>query len=372
MPVALIAMILIGAIVTGGFYASSEGSQVSTSTEYGAEAFQVAEYGLEEALGTWTNAQVSNGTWTAEGNVTRSDGAVLGTYTREVAELGAGKFLVSSEGRVVRGQRTASRRIGVLVETTDAQLPYQSALTVFGAVSAKGTSTIDGTDDPGPGTVCPSGAGLVPGVTALSIGMVSDQGSAEILGDPPKAEDPDMTRDRLSDYGAVQLDEIIASATKVLDPGTTLTGLGPTLTTVLGEQVCDQSLIDNWGDPEGTGPCMDYMPVIHAEGTLNITGGVGQGILIVEGDLNAAGGFSFYGIAVVKGTLKTTGTGAHFNGSVIVQGDGDLDSESTSAGNSVVQYSQCRVERAFDAALRISPLPHRSWIDLSGVAPVSS
>ena len=372
LPVALIFMMVIGAILTGGFYASSQDSKISASTEVAAEAFQVAEYGLEEALGTWTNNRLTSGAWDPEGVVRTGAGESVGRYTRDVIPLGGGRFLLTSQGSVERGFRTADRQVAALVETTDAHLPYTSALTVLGQMSVKGNSTIDGTDDPGDGPVCGPGVGVVPAVTVASAGAVTGSGSAEIIGDPAEVVDPDMTRDSLSDFGPVELEDLVASATRTLPPGETVTGLEPsTMLDPSGATVCDRDEAGNWGDPTGGGPCSDLMPIIHAQGDLKITGGVGQGILVVDGDLDAAGGFSFYGLTIVKGTMRTTGTGAHFNGSVIVQGNGELDSESTQAGNSVVQYSECRVRRAFDAALRIRPLANRSWIDLSGVAPAA-
>lgn len=372
LPVALVAMIIIGAIVTGGFYASTQEGRVSSSTEMASQAFQVAEYGLQHALGTWTNADILNGTWGAGGDVMSSGNHVLGSYTRAVTPMGGDIFLISSTGQVSRGARTATRRMGVLARTAKGQLPYESALSVFGSVAAKGTSLISGTDDPGPGSICPAGSGQLPGVTAVTQSAVSDQGSALIEGDPPVQPQPNMTQDSLSDFGAVSLGELIASATRILPANTTLTGLGPVTTTVSGGEVCNRSVVTNWGEPTDVVPvCSGYMPIVYAQGNLSLTTGRGQGILIVEGNLDASGGFTFYGIVIVKGTLKTTGTGAHFTGSVIVQGDGDIDSSSTSAGNSVVQYSRCRVERAFNSALRIERLPNRSWIDLSGAAPAS-
>ncbi|MFW5950942.1 MAG: hypothetical protein ACOCVZ_02360, partial [Gemmatimonadota bacterium] len=95
--------------------------------------------------------------------------------------------------------------------------------------------------------------------------------------------------------------------------------------------------------------------------------GTGQGILIVEGDLNASGNFDFYGVVIVKGSLRTSGTGNHFEGSVIVKGDGELDSESITTGNSLVQYSRCRVNNAFNAALAPELINSRSWLDFTAM-----
>ena len=41
--------------------------------------------------------------------------------------------------------------------------------------------------------------------------------------------------------------------------------------------------MDNWGDPATpTGVCFGYFPIIYAPGNLRISGGYGQGILLVE------------------------------------------------------------------------------------------
>jgi hypothetical protein len=44
-----------------------------------------------------------------------------------------------------------------------------------------------------------------------------------------------------------------------------------------------------------------------------------------------------------------------------------LDSESTTLGNSLVQYNHCTTENAFNAALRPRPLASRSWMDFTAI-----
>ena len=58
LPVALLAILVIGALVTGGFYSSSQESRISVSADLGSQAFYVAEYGLQDALGTWKNLKL--------------------------------------------------------------------------------------------------------------------------------------------------------------------------------------------------------------------------------------------------------------------------------------------------------------------------
>ncbi len=368
LPVALLAIMVIGALVTGGFYASSQESRISLSTDLTNQAFYVAEYGLEEALGLWKNDDLINiaGTHTFAPVDVYAGGALLGQYTISVRRIGMFLFLATSEGRVTAAGRDAVRRVGSMVRVMKAETPYPSALTIFGGLISTGTSQIKGEDSGGPG--CTAGA-TAPGVVAQHDSLVSVEGKAtEISGDPPITSQPGLTPTAMSDFGAVNLQDLIDVATHTYPDGADLTGIGPVTTTdAYGNESCDDTVKDNWGDPTGTGPCDSYMPVIHAEGDLNVQVGTGQGILIVEGDLYATGNYDFYGVVIVKGSLFIEGTGNHIEGSVLIMGDGELTSESTSAGNSLVQYSHCRVDRAFNASLRPRPLASRSWMDFSAL-----
>ena len=60
----------------------------------------------------------------------------------------------------------------------------------------------------------------------------------------------------------------------------------------------------------------------------------------MEGDLSVQGGAEFYGPVIVKGSLKTAGTGGHFNGGVLAA-NVDLE-QSSFLGNGVVNFSGLR------------------------------
>ena len=368
LPVALLAIMVIGAIVTGGFYASSQESRISLSTDLANQAFYVAEYGLEEALGLWKNEDLIDiaGTQTFPPLDVYAGGELLGQSTISVRRIGMYLFLATSEGRVTAGGRQAVRRVGSMVRVMKAETPYPSALTVFGGLTSTGNSQIRGEDAGGPG--CTAGA-TAPGVVATSDTLVAAEGNAAgISGDPPISSQPGLSPTLMSDFGAVNLQDLIDVATHTYPAGADLTGMGPVTTTdAYGNETCDDTVQENWGDPAGTGPCSGYMPIIHAEGDLNVQVGTGQGILIVEGDLYATGNYDFYGVVIVMGSLFIEGTGNHIEGSVLIMGDGQLSSESTSSGNSLVQYSLCRVQRAFNASLRPRTLASRSWMDFSAV-----
>ena len=126
----------------------------------------------------------------------------------------------------------------------------------------------------------------------------------------------------------------------------------------------------NWGDPtDPSGVCGSYFPIIYAADNISINANdFGQGILLVEKDLAIQGGFTFYGPVIVKGTLKTAGSGGHFEGGVIAA---NVSLETTTVlGDALVQYSSCAVTRAIlnnSSLTRVRPLERRSWVDLSAV-----
>lgn len=368
LPVALLAIMVIGAIVTGGFYASSQESRISTSTDLGNQAFYVAEYGLEEAIGTWGNDNLTavDTVATLDPEQVSSGGSNLGSYQLTVRRLSSQLYLVTSTGTVQAGRRTATREVGSLLRVTTAEPPYPSALAVYGGINVAGNAQIRGDDTGGPG--CAPGD-TVAGVTAIDSSYVTEQGKpGKIMGDPAIAVDSNLDTTGLSNFGSMNVQDLIDQANIIYPDGQRENGMGPSTTVdSAGNTVCNTNDSGNWGDPSGTGPCGDYMPIIHAQGDMRLQTGTGQGILIVEGDLRLTGNMDFYGLVIVKGSLFTAGTGNHIEGSVMVMGDGDLDTESTTTGNSLVQYSRCRVDRSFNSMLRPQPLSSRSWLDFTAI-----
>lgn len=366
LPVALLAIMVIGAIVTGGFYASSQETRIAASSELGNQAFYVAEYGLEQKLGTWKNSRFDtlnalDTTYLEFGSEpVNVGGTQLGSYTISIRWLGPTMYLVRSRGTVQAGQRVSSREVGSIIRTVTPTMPAPTALALYGGLTVGGNSYIKGDDH------C-TAADSVAGVTAYDSTLITDQRD-HIEGRPKVDQDTDLDTTGLSDFGATNLDELIANATKTYGPGESENNMDPVTTTdSLGNAVCDMSAQSNWGDTAQANPCSDQYPIIYAEGDFSLQTGSGQGVLIVEGNLHASGNFSFHGIVIVKGELSTDGTGNHFEGSTIVQGDGMLDSESTTLGNSLVQYNSCATQNALNANLRPRPLASRSWMDFTAI-----
>ncbi|HEX5178407.1 MAG TPA: hypothetical protein VFW04_03695, partial [Gemmatimonadaceae bacterium] len=72
--------------------------------------------------------------------------------------------------------------------------------------------------------------------------------------------------------------------------------------------------------------------------------------------------FQFFGIVIVTGHLKTTGTGGHFTGGVLAQ-NVDLE-QNTVLGNAVITYSSCASSYAMKAIASPQLASGRSWVDL--------
>jgi hypothetical protein len=119
----------------------------------------------------------------------------------------------------------------------------------------------------------------------------------------------------------------------------------------------------NWGD--GMNPaseCGNYFPIVHISGDATLNGDQGQGILLVDGDLSIQGAYQYFGIVLVKGSLKTAGTGgdiAHFWGAVMAE-NVDIETNNLS-GSATLNYSKCAITQALNMTGVVAPDRSRSW-----------
>ncbi|MFW6079109.1 MAG: hypothetical protein ACODAE_05770 [Gemmatimonadota bacterium] len=385
---AVLALVVVGALVTGGFYAASQEARMSHATVSAERAFNFAERGLHEGLGVYqkTDVQEVDGSETEEdttyvledGTSIEQGGETVGAFDLWFRRLGPNLYMLGSEGTVANAAHAAEvkRAVGVLVRTRDMNFPMNAAIQVSDEITIAGNATIDGEDHaPQDWESCDT---LAPraGLIAEDTSLVTRQGNAHDLnGDPPMDEDTTISSDDYSDFGDFDFDGLAAAADINLSSGD-YSSIGP----VDVDGVCDTSGDTNWGAPEDPDdPCHLYFPTIYRDGDLSIAGhNAGQGILLVDGDLQISGGFEFYGIVIVNGSLSSTGTGGHLNGVVMVAGGATLDTdstttdddESTTSGNSIINFSSCAVQRARDYngdAARLVPIRDRAWLDLSAV-----
>jgi hypothetical protein len=360
LPMAIFALVVVGVLVGASFFIGRQEQAVGRNTVRLQQAFSAAEAGAQLQVANWDPSLFN--TLEVDSQTTYA-GALSGTgwYRGSIRRLNTLLFLVTSEG--FSRDSTARQRVGMLVRLRPVEINVAAALETQGQVRVGGSSQIDGNDNTPAGWVdCPPLGPPLPGIRLPDADDISTSGcGGESLtcvdGDPKVEEDPNINDSTLTTYGDASFDDWKALATKVITGGTRK--IEPSLT----GGACNKADPNNWGSPLAPLlPCGSYFPIVWVEGNLNINGVQGQGVLLVNGDLDVQGGFEFYGPVLVKGTLNTQGTGGHFNGGVIAA-NVDLD-QNDILGNAVVTYSSCAVTRALQNSAPGAPLRSRSWANL--------
>jgi hypothetical protein len=362
--VALVSIIVIGALVTGTLFAGRVELGSGRNALWSAQAQEASEGGLADAFANWktewNDLAVDTDSLLPVGFPFPGDSKTR--YFQTLRRLGGGLFLVTSRGeKTDRGGRIMSTRL--LARIGKLRYPWldiQAAVTSNGDTRVGGNATIDGRNsapDGWPACVSPDVAGV------RTNEEVIEHGSPEIHGSPPTVEhDPGVVDSIFSvPFAALQ-----PQATLTLAPGT-YNSMGPSVTGT--PPACAKGNSLNWGEPDrGIGSiaaCYSYFPVIYTAGDLHLTGGRGQGILLVGGDLSMQGGFEFTGIVLVKGTVTTTANSSKVTGAILAE-NVDLGDVTSFGGTPVVAYSRCAVEAALRGAARALPLAGRGWAQVNG------
>ncbi|MDT8367894.1 MAG: hypothetical protein RQ745_01715 [Longimicrobiales bacterium] len=380
LPAAILALIVVGVLVTGGFYMARQETRIGTASANSALAFYLAERGVTDVMESWdATSYASLDPWET---VTRTDTTSEGIWSVDVTRVAAQMYMLEADARITRGgalQGGAHRSMGVIVKLRTADITPPAGLTTQGLINFGGSAIIKGADTPPDG----SGSGSadwgnacdafptddMPGLLIDDTTNIDWQGNrtnieGEMTGDPKFTQDTTITSDNLLDFGDMQWAELTSLA------GVTITSSTPPDPAPVVDGGRCVPMSSNWGDPlDTTSVCFDYYPIIHLNnpGETRLQGGFGQGILLVEGDLRVTGGFEFYGPVYVKGTLTTAGAGGHFWGGVVAA-NVDINSN-TVLGDAEIQFSSCAVERAIRLnanLIRPELLAERSWIDVSG------
>lgn len=369
---AILALVVVGALVTAGFFAASQEGRVGTSNAQADLAFYVAEQGVQNALGTVKKRQIRNltpgSTFDLEGTADVG-GRTVGNYRTSIRPFGGEFYFLESVGTVTQGGRYAgaTRRIGMVVRTMELRFPMSAALTTYGGIRLQGNATVSGHDqEPGQwaDSLCDARVPSEAGIRTRPESTVTTGGSTSITGNPAIEQDPSLTPDDFTDFGDIDLDMLWNMANIKLNGGS----FRPEPS---GTTVCDRTNT-NWGEVDlATHPCFSYFPIVYSRGTLTLTGhGEGQGILIVEGDLIVAGGFRYYGIVIVTGNFNNNqGSGnAEIHGTLLTMTNANIEDNSSYTGTPVLQFSTCSATRAMeenDAVSRLFPVQERSWVDLT-------
>jgi hypothetical protein len=358
-------MVVIGVLVTGGFFVARQESRIGIASENGADAFYLAERGINETLLGW-DAPLK--TMAIGDSVTVSDTVPDGFWTVRVRRTAERLYFIDATGVVTRGGALysgASRRMGLVTRMFTVALTPPAALTTRGQVTMKGSASIDGNDATPPGwTGLCSGVDDKPGLVVDDTTQVSATGKGHLVGTPPMAEDTTIADSTFTSFGGLSWADLVALADKTLAGGS-LSTTGP----VVSGGTCQESVALNWGDPVNpAGACGDYFPIVYIGGHARIqSGGVGQGVLLVDGDLDLRGNFLYAGIIIVQGEFETQGTGNRVLGGVYASNSSLGDQSVT--GGSVIGNSSCAITRAILLNSSLSrPVPlARGWVDLTAI-----
>jgi len=322
------ALVLIGALVAGVFFAARQSMKLGENVQGGARAFDAADAGLQTAIAHWERATydaLAPGRSAAfAGRLPGGSGSFAGTVLRLNRQL----FLIRSTGR--DAANVAGTSLASVVRLAPVPLAFDAALTVASSPVLGGASVVDGADRQVPGRDCPPLGPARPGVLVRSGGEPSLDSAWQVLA---------------------------AAAAKVYDAeDEAVVAPAP-----VGAPACDTTARDNWGDPaaaaSGSG-CGGYYPVILAMGDLRLGGGSGQGVLLVTGDLEIEGGFFFYGPVLVRGNLTVRDAGGLLVGGVWAASAALIPS---GAGTAEVAFSECASSNALLSGAPATPLGERSW-----------
>jgi len=360
LAVAIFALVVVGGLVAGSLFVATQEQRVGRNTLQQQTAFNAAEAATQEVLLNWTtgtyNTMVVGGTITTTGTAPGG-----GWYRRSIQRLSQMIYVVRTDG--FNRDSTSRQRVGSLMRLRPLAFDIQAALTTQGQVRLGGSSQISGQDQVPTGwTGCPTLSPTEAGIRMPDPSLISTSGCSNlncVSGDPPVEKDTTITGGSLSMVGDIPFDSLKTFATKIVIPSGT-PKVQPSLTASL---TCNTADPYNWGSPTlPVGPCGNYYPIIWVEGSISVNGIEGQGVLIVNGDLDVQGGFQFFGPVIVRGVLNTQGTGGHFNGGVIAA-NVNLD-QNVVLGDAVINYSTCALIKALTASATAFQMRERSWVNL--------
>jgi hypothetical protein len=350
-------ILLAGAIVIARLEVQSGRNALRAS-----QTLETAELGLGEITAWWDPAQFNHLPVTATQSLPARTFGSRG-YTGALTRLSSVLFEVNVEGwfQGPSNLPIARRILRSLVRLEGERPLVSAALTVIDTLSWDGASTVSGHDTIPPGwepacVVDSSMAGLATPPTAY-------QGPGVLCplcahGSPPFIADTSLSLATLTGFGRLSYAGLAARAS--FTPSGLVGPIGP----AIGGQVpaCQISDSLNWGEPRRTGAfsaCALHFPVIHSPQNLVLTSGRGQGILLVDGDLELRGGFEFTGLVIVLGTLRNGPGGGAVLGAVLARSVA-LD-HLLSASPLDIRYSACVLPTSMSGTSLATPLPYRSW-----------
>src|SRR5690348_1045155 len=175
LAVAMVAIVVIGALIAGAFFTSTQEYRVGRNSLVDQRAFTAAESGVTQPIQGWLkslNLSVANYA-TRNPDTLQINGG--GYAVRRVTRLDDYTFWVMSDGYAggTTGSVASHHRLNAIYRLAYPSFNVIGALTVRGQVEVQGSSRVDGHDEIPPqwssSGICPAAAGGVAGVAAPDI-----------------------------------------------------------------------------------------------------------------------------------------------------------------------------------------------------------
>ncbi len=370
MATALGGLVIIGVMIAGVFFTSNQELRVGTNTFVQERAFRAAEFGLNASLASWDNAKMLLLPIGGRQEIVYDSSAKGWRDTVTITRLTATAFLIGSTGTAFGGiQGTSRRRTGLLVRISIPSLETKAALTSGGDVALANvpingfdTGPLGWTSCPAVGS--PAAAVVVGDSTDITFRKTCPLNDC-LLG-TPKLLASSVVQDTATFSGFD--DETFTSLTTYSPKVYTSSSQPPNrIEPVVTGGGCNKSATKNWGDPSRSTPagaCESYFPIIHSQGSgyqMQLRGGSGQGILLVDGDLEISGDFTFYGPVIVRGKFVSKNS-AKVHGAVMAANmSGGVNQIE---GTSTIAYSSCALQKAFENAIPPKRVRQRAWMEV--------
>ena len=379
LAVAMMAIVVIGALIAGAFFASTQEYRVGRNTLVGQRAFAVAEYGLNKEISNWDRTRNLPGAM-ATGTIDANHVYVAGDDTAYVTitKLNDNTFWVVSEGQASMGnsQLRSRQRTNAVVRIAYPTVNFQGAVTTGGDVDLAGSAHISGAD------WSDSSANLrgwsqcasirdtnMAGIAISTTARFQSRDSSRVDGSPSVLRTAVATDSTTYiQYGSETWNSLVRNADIRLSAADQ-----PNPQPIGTDSTCVTSDLTNWGEPfRGSGTirgCYNYFPIIYYDGNLTIqSNGRGQGVLLVNGDLDIRGTFDFYGLIIVRDDIVRDNGTANLYGAVMARnayvGQGNQDNTSTWTGNQSVYFSNCAVQSALRGTAILTQARQRGWAQL--------
>lgn len=369
LPAAIFGLVIVGVLVTGGFYIARQETRIGIANRQATRAFYLAERGVSEVMENWrASSWTGASAWTTR---TLTDTLEEGVWTVRATKMSDWAYFLDGTGEITRGGELlsgATRRLGMAVKLATADIDPPAALTTRGAVSIRGGAEVSGYDTNPPGwDFCEPATEDKTGVLTDPDGSVSTSGGGAVSGSPAVDTDPAIADSTFTQFGDLTWQDLIDLSNWQFGGGN-FNGMTASFN---ADGSCNYADPSNWGDPINPySSCGSYFPIIYVNGDMkNQSLAVGQGILLIQGNADLRGSFVYHGIIITQGNFETQGSGHRIYGGVMAS-NGYLDQERL-VGTSIVQNSSCATMRAVlenGNLTRVRPLAERSWVDLSNLA----